>query len=398
MAISEYPNQQMIKADISQIDLIQIIRVAGHVADIDVLKHMVGGEDTFVFTEAYVYVSTGAKIRDTEYPKGISAGGGLTAFGKSARFDLAIGAAGLDFEGFIDNFSLGPLVVSSASGEPQASMTMRMSKEEQVIKVDGMVTCFGIGFAALVDIQMGTDNPSFRAYLAVQFTDAFKISIMATVEDFHDVKDLALKPLYFKGSIQGDLFDLICESIKKMLNSIKEMGTKGIESLQDIIRGNIADKEREMKRLAELVNTAHEKVEARRQNRQTAMKNEGEKRQRAKERIEELKNDLAEKEDNRGRVEEELKKIVADAQLEREALIRRKRKEYDQKLEDARQEEADNRKKLEDLKYKQRTKYGTDFLKKVETAKGAWWEKKAAEEASWKAVQWVYQQKCEATL
>ncbi|KAM5462048.1 hypothetical protein MferCBS49748_006796 [Microsporum ferrugineum] len=393
MSISQYPDQQLLKADISKVDLIQIIRVAGHVANIEVLKNISGGEDTFVFTKAYVYVSTGASIGGKEYRRGISAGGGLTAFGKTARFDLRIGAGGLDFQGYIENFSVGPLAVSSASGEPQASMVMRMTRDEQVIKVDGMITCFGIGLAVLVDIQMGTDTPSFTAYLAVQFTDAFKIGITATVADFRDVKDLALKDLYFEGRIEGDLFEVVCQSIKGMLQSIEELGTQGLTSLQHFIGEKIAERQREMDQLAQKVTETREKVASERQRRQAAMQCEKGKREEAKEKIKRLQDNLADKIAGRDRVEKELKKNVEKAKLERAALIQRKRREYDEKLKQAKQREADNRRRLEELKYRQRTKYGTDFLKKVDLAKGALYEKQAAERASWNAVVWVYWQK-----
>ncbi|THC87659.1 hypothetical protein EYZ11_012892 [Aspergillus tanneri] len=370
MSISHYPDQQLIKANISKVDLIQIVRVAGHVANIKVVKNMSGG---------------------------ISAGGGLTAFGKSARFDLRISADGLDFQGFIDNFSLGPLVVASASGDPRASMVVRMTKDEQVIKIDGMVTCFGIGFAALVDIQMGTDNPSFKAYLAVQFTEAFKIDIIATVEDFRDVKDLAVKGLYFEGRIKGDIFDVICEGIMKMLKSIEELGSRGIESLENLIEARIKEKQSEMEQLAEEVRKAHEKVKLRRKNRQEAMKIEEAKRKEAENYLEQLWQNMAKKKADRDSVEELLEE-VEKARQKKAALIQRKRKEYDEKMEDAKKQEAEYRKTLEDLEKRQRTKYGTDFLKKVDLAKGAWYEKQAAEYASWRGVERVYEQKCNASI
>ncbi|EFR05208.1 hypothetical protein MGYG_08222 [Nannizzia gypsea CBS 118893] len=393
MSISHYPDQQLLKANISRVDLIQIIRVAGHVANIEVLKNMSGGEDTFVFTKAYVYVSTGASIGGTEYPRGISAGGSITAFGKTARFDLRIGAGGLSFQGYIENFSLGPLAVSSARGDPRASMVMRMTRDEQVIKVDGMITCFGIRLVALVDIQMGTDTPSFRAYLAVQFTAAFKIRIAATVADFRDIKDLALKDLYFEGRIEGDLFNVIYQNIKGMLKSIEELGTQSLESLQHFIGEKIAERKREMNKLSLEVKEAEVKVIRERQRRQAAMQREEGKQDEAREEIKRLQDVLASKIADRDRVEKKLKENVEKARLERAALIQCKRREYDEKLQQVKQQEADNRRRLEELKYRQRTKYGTDFLKKVDLAKGAWYEKQAAERASWGAVVWVYWQK-----
>jgi hypothetical protein len=398
MSISHYPDQQLLTAGISKVDLMEIIRVAGKVADVHVLKNMSGGEDIFVFTDAFVYISTGATIAGKEYPRGISAGGSLTAFGKTATFDLSIGAAGLDLQAFIDNFSLGPLVVTSATGDPRAGMIVQMTKDEQVIKVDGKVTCFGIGFAVLVDIQMGTETPSFKAYLAVQFTEAFKISVSATVDNFRDIKDLASKGLLFQGKVEGDLFEAICESIKHMLKSLEELGTQGIESVQNLIKANIAKKKAEMEQLAEKVKEAEEKVAARRRDRQAAMEKEEEKRKGAENEINRLRDNLAKETRKRDHVRRELEEKVMEAKLNKESLIQRKRKEYDDKLKAAKREERENRERLNALQQRQQTKYGTDFLKKVNIAKGAWAEKQAALKASWKGVQWVYRQKCEATL
>jgi flagellar biosynthesis GTPase FlhF len=398
MSISHYPDQQLVKANISKVDLMEIIRVAGKVAEIQVLQEMGGSEEIFVFTDAHLYISTGATIAEKEYERGISAGGKLTAFGKTAEFDLSIGAAGLDLQAFIDNFSLGPLVVTSASGDPRASMIIQMTKDEQVIKVDGKVTCFGIGLVALVDIQMGTETPSFNAYLAVQFTEAFRISLCATVDDFHDIKDLATKGLLFEGLVEGDLFEAICKSITHMLKNLEELGTQGIESLQNLITANITQKKIEMEELAEKVREAEKKVDARRRNRQEAKEKEEKKRKEAEDGIKRLRDNLDKETRKRDQVQKELEEKVTKARLNKESLVERKRKEYDDKLKDAKREEEDNRKRLNDLQQRQQTKYGTDFLKKVDIAKGAWYEKQAAEKASWEGVQWVYWKKCDASL
>lgn len=396
MSVSHYPDNQLLSANISKVDLIEIIHVAGQVADIQVLKDIGGGEDTFVFTDASMYISTGATIADKEYPRGISAGGKLTAFGKSAEFDLSIGAAGLDFQGYIDNFSLGPLVVQSASGEPRAGMVVLMTKDQQVIKVDGMVTCFNIGLVTLIDIQMGTDTPSFDAYIAVKLTEAFQVSLHATVDDFRDVKDLAIKGLYFHAQIKGDLFEMICESIKKMLKSIEELGTQGIKAMQDIIGAKIAEKQAEMDDMAKKVEEAKAKVDANRTKRQEGIDKEAEKRKEAEDEIKQLRDGVKNATNNRDKVERQLKEKVEKAELRRDSVIAEKTKEYNDMLEKAKQEEKANRDELARLKRQQETKYGTDFLKKVDIARGAWYEKMAAEEASWEGVMWLYQQKCAA--
>ncbi|OJJ80050.1 uncharacterized protein ASPGLDRAFT_29331 [Aspergillus glaucus CBS 516.65] len=397
MVVSHYPDNQLLTANISKVDLIEIIHVAGQVADIQVLKDIGGGEDTFVFTDASMYISTGATIADKEYPRGISAGGKLTAFGKSAEFDLSIGAAGLDFQGYIDNFSLGPLVVQSASGESRAGMVVLMTKDQQVIKVDGMVTCFNIGLVTLIDIQMGTDTPSFDAYIAVKLTEAFQVSLHATVDDFHEVKDLAaIKGLYFHAQIKGDLFDMICESIKNMLKSIEELGTQGIEAMQDIIGAKIAEKQAEMNDMAKKVEGAKAKVDANRTKRQEGIDKEAEKRKEAEDEIKQLRDDVKNAINNRDKVERQLKEKVEKAELKRDSLIAEKTKEYNDKLEKAKQEEKANRDELARLRRQQETKYGINFLEKVNLARGAYDEKKAVENKSWKEVDWLHQQKLAA--
>ncbi|PYH44093.1 uncharacterized protein BP01DRAFT_343380 [Aspergillus saccharolyticus JOP 1030-1] len=396
MVISHFPNDQLISVNISKVDLIEIINVAGKVADIPALREMRGAEQTFVFTDAELYISTGATIADKEYPRGISGGGKLTAFGKKAEFELDIGEVGLDFKGAIDNFSLGPLVVSSASGEPRASMVVLMTKDQQVIKVDGMVTCFGIGLVALVDIQLGTETPVFNAYIAVQFTEAFKISLQATTRDFNSVRDLANQGLYFQAQIEGDLFDMICESVKNMIKTLEKMGTEGIEAMQKLIGDKVGEKQAEMEKLAQALEDARKQLEKKRSERQIELEKEEKKRKEAETEISRLRNAVATAKKNKEKAQQELEQKVKQAELEKESLIRQKRKEYSDKLEEAKEEEARNRRELERLKREQANRYGTDFLKRVELAKGAWYEKQAAEAESWKAVQWVYQQKCNA--
>ncbi|RAH47728.1 uncharacterized protein BO95DRAFT_480685 [Aspergillus brunneoviolaceus CBS 621.78] len=396
MVISHFPDDQLISVNISEVDLIKIVQVAGKVANIPELETITGAEELFVFTDAKLYVSTGATIGKKEYPRGISGGGKLTAFGKKAEFELSIGAAGLDFKGAIDNFSLGPLVVSSASGEPRASMVVLMTKEQQIVKVDGMVTCFGIGLVTLVDIQLGTETPSFNAYIAVQFTKAFTISLQATAADFSSVRDLAHQGLYFQAEIQGDLFDMICESIKNMIKTIEKLGTDGIESVQNLIGAKIGEKQAEMDQLAKELEDARIRLKATRSQRQVEIEKEEKKRKEAEKKIARLRQNLATAKKNKSEVEAELKQKVKRAELDKEALIQRKRKEYNDKLEAAKEEEARNRKELERLEKEQANRYGLDFLKRAELAKGAWYEKMAAEKASWAQVEAVYWEKCKA--
>ncbi|RAH80149.1 hypothetical protein BO86DRAFT_411095 [Aspergillus japonicus CBS 114.51] len=396
MVVSHFPDDQLISVNISEVDLIKIVQVAGKVAEIPQLEMMTGAEETFVFTDAKLYVSTGATIADKKYPRGISGGGKLTAFGKTAEFELSIGAAGLDFKGAIDNFSLGPLVVSSASGEPRASMVVLMTKEQQIVKIDGMVTCFGVGLVTLVDIQLGTETPSFNAYIAVQFTKAFTISLQATTTDFSSVRDLANRGLDFQAEIRGDLFDMICESIKNMIKTIEKLGTDGIESVQNLIGAKVAEKQAEMDQLAKELEDARVRLEANRTQRQVEINKEETKRKQAQDEIARLRQNLATAKKNKSKVEAELKQKVQRAELDKEALIQRKRKEYSDKLEAAKAEEARNRKELERLKREQANRYGTDFLKRAELAKGAWYEKMAVEKASWADVQKAYWAKCNA--
>ncbi|GAB1201139.1 hypothetical protein APSETT444_010526 [Aspergillus pseudonomiae] len=376
MQISHHPGEQVISANISKVDLIEIIRVAGQVAEIQALQDIRGGEDTFVFTDANMYFSTGGTIAGREYPQGISAGGKLTAFGKTAQFDLSIGKAGLDFQGHIDNFSLGPLVVSSASGDPRAKMVVVMAKDKQVIQVDGKVRCFGIGLATLVDIQIGTETPSFAAHINVAFTEAFIISLQATVEDFKEVKDLATKDLYFQAQIKGDLFDMICESIKSLLRTLEELGIQGIESLQSLIGAQIAEKQAEMDLEKTKLDEARQEVDNRRKERQRNIKKEKDKHDEAKREIERLQDKVTKAKQDKAQAENELKEKVEKLKLEKESLIQSKRKEYNDKLEKAKEAEANNQRELERLRQRQRDKYGTDFLKKVQLAQGAYHEKK----------------------
>ena len=398
MQISHHPGEQVISANISKVDLIEIIRVAGQVAEIQALQDIRGGEDTFVFTDANMYFSTGGTIAGREYPQGISAGGKLTAFGKTAQFDLSIGKAGLDFQGHIDNFSLGPLVVSSASGDPRAKMVVVMTKDQQVIQVDGMVTYFGFGFATFVDIQMGTETPSFDARIAVGFTDAFVISLQATVKDFKEVKDLATKDLYFVAQIKGDLFDMICESIKRFLQTLEELGSEGIESIQNIIGAQIAERQAEMDEEKKKLDKARQEVDRRREERQRFMKKESDKRAEAEKEIERLQDNVTKAKQNKAQAENELKEKVERLKLEKDSLIERKRKEYNEKLEKAKQEQENNRRKLEQLRNQQRDRYGTDFLKNVKIASGARCEKDKMVADAWNAVVWLQKQFDNANL
>ncbi|KAI9370273.1 hypothetical protein BJX61DRAFT_535780 [Aspergillus egyptiacus] len=389
MEIGQHPDRQLISAHISKVDLVEIIRVAGEVAEIEVLKQMHGGEDTFVITNASLYLSTGTRIGHKEYPRGITAGGNLTAFGKSAEFHLSIGDAGLDYKGFVDNFSLGPLVVSSASGEPRASMIVVMTKDQQLVKLDGMVTCFGVGLVTLVNIQLGTDTPSFDAYIAVQFTKAFEISLQATVDDFKNVKDLAALDLFFHAQIRGDLFETICEGIKGLIHALDKLGAESIEAIQTVVGEKVAERQAELAALERSVQEAQAKTEEARRVRRARMDAEEQKRSQAQAEIDRLKEQVASAKSDKTRMQSILKAKVDRAERDKKALIQRKRAEYDALLRQAQADEKRYREQLAELQSEQAAKYGPDLASRVHLAQAAWQAKQDAIHHAEEAVDWA---------
>jgi hypothetical protein len=78
-------------------------------------------------------------------------------------------------------------------------------------------------------------------------------------------------------------------------------------------------------------------------------------------------------------------------------MVQQKRKEYNDKLRNAQDEEERNRKKLEELTRQQESQYGANFLMNLEYARITASLKEEAIKKSWEDVQWVYQQKVAAS-
>ena len=68
---------QVISFNISEINIMKLVKLAGEMADIKALKNIEGADDILVFRDLKLYLSTGAKVFDVYYERGIHIKGKL---------------------------------------------------------------------------------------------------------------------------------------------------------------------------------------------------------------------------------------------------------------------------------------------------------------------------------
>lgn len=353
--MSQRPNQQLVTFNVSKLNVAQIIRFTGDIIDCQALREVSGG-DFLIFSEAGMYFSTGATIASREYPPGISAHGILEVFGKRAQFDATVGESGIRFDGSVDNFSIGPLDVRSASGGPKAILIIEMTKEKQEIYIDGMISFLDLNIKMLVKasvkpLVLDTD-------IQIGFTDLLTFKLRAVVNNVTDHRDLSKANLRFEASLDGDILGFICDGVIAMLDYLQNAIGGGIDSLEFSLQQRKKEIEAEKSQLQKQLDEIKASYEAARAERQKEIEARQAKRKEAQDELDALQKALDDHKFTQIEQENAARQKLQDAKTQREAAYRAKTAEYDDQLSAVRKEQQGYEQRMRELQEQKTINFG----------------------------------------
>lgn len=93
---------QVILFDVSEVNISELVRLAGEMTDIMALQDVNGGQDFLVFHDVKFSLSTGTVVFGVRYEKGIHIRGRMELFGTKGEIDGQFCEDGLFIKGGID--------------------------------------------------------------------------------------------------------------------------------------------------------------------------------------------------------------------------------------------------------------------------------------------------------
>lgn len=168
------------------------------------------------------------------YPQGVSFDAVCTAFGKKGSIAASFGSGGAKLIGSVDNFSIGPLSVRSASGAPSASVDIELGSSRQHIVIDGAVTLFDVEGIAIQVLFDGVPTPVFSFHLMLHFTPRLMFQVDAAMigspKSLHSIEglDFQLSALF-----EQDLLQFIATEVEKQIDLARLAADKGFDTAKD---------------------------------------------------------------------------------------------------------------------------------------------------------------------
>ncbi|RBA15548.1 hypothetical protein FPRO05_12622 [Fusarium proliferatum] len=363
IVVTKLPTRQVLKVNISNVNVSELIRMAGEIGDLDALRNISAG-DFLVFNKAEMYFSTGIEeALGEEFPAGISAKGDVTVFGKRANFEASLGSGGFELRGEVDAFKIGPLEVRSASGNPRAKLQIATTSEKQLLEIDGLVIIGGdegLQIGALIRASL---NPVvLDVWVFVSFTDQIKFDLRAVATNVANLKDLSQANVNFTLTLNTEILELFYNGILDFLAELQNIATASTEALEFVLqkrRNEISDEVKIKKKQISALKTRiveekeiRDKERAKAELKKLEAEAELEKLQRAADTTKQAKKEA----------EDELKDLLKQIDLEREAIKAEKRLEWASLLESAEKEQERLSKERAELQGKKKSTFGNVAL------------------------------------
>jgi predicted nucleic acid-binding Zn-ribbon protein len=158
--IAEDPSKEILAGSLSRLEPRDLVKLLNSIADIDLPADKV--PDFFEIKDISMYCApTGGTIGTITYEPGFSFGGILILFGKSASIYTRISDSGMVAIGSIDAFDIGVLSIKGYHSD-HAALDMEISKEKQLVYLDGAIDFLGSLTAVSVNISQEAINFSFE--------------------------------------------------------------------------------------------------------------------------------------------------------------------------------------------------------------------------------------------
>ena len=385
IVVTNNPSEQLLKFDITNLDVAKLIRFAGELTDSDLLRRLMTEEDEglVLFHKAGMSFSTGVTAADGVFhAPGIAAYGDLTVFRTNADFKASLGSEGMELLGNIDPFVLGPLEVRAASSEgssteeakkERAKLYIAMTKDKQLIDIDGVVRLKDANLELKASIRI-TVEPRlvFDVCIFIQFTAQVTFDLKAnatglpskanlkTLSLFEPDSEKQLQEAFEKANVHleatliGDPLQAFADGVLALVNELQNVTQAGTEALEILLDRRLRELEGEVGTRQSRLESLRAQVAKERAERKMAADEAEKNRKDANGELSSLEKAMDDKLAERTKAE----KSLQDAELEFNILQRQKMQEYETKLDEAMREHAAYEAEKRSLEERKRVRFG----------------------------------------
>ncbi|KAK2754427.1 hypothetical protein FQN54_007071 [Arachnomyces sp. PD_36] len=354
---------QVFIVDIPKIDIFEIARLAGELTEIESLQHMEGGAGDLVFHDLKFYFSTGAMAFGKFYERGMQVKGNVNFFDKTGDFDGRFNDDGIAIKAGIDNFKIGNLEITSASGGKRATLDVEMTGETQKISIDGRIRYCDLELKMLIDADL--QKRHLDADVTIHFTEvlAFELLAQAGVPEDNSLEGVVV---HFEAELKVDVFSTIFEGMKEAIGAIGEAATQTIEKAQSDLQNQIDKRQGEVNKMKQELEALKLQSEKELIDRQKKLDAENKEFDKLAEELEKLTKAVKDAEREKGDHDDEVQKIKDkqdEVKREFEDKKREKTEEYNRRIQEQETNQAEWEKKKKELEDQKEAGWGDDLRK-----------------------------------
>lgn len=367
---------QVISFNISEINIMELVKLAGEMADIKALKNIDGADDILVFRDLKLYLSTGAKVFDVYYERGIHIKGSMEFFKKKGDFEGRLNDDGFMIKAGVDNFNIGGLELRSAKDDgKRASMDITMTKETQKILIDGMIRFHALHLKMYIDADV--QERRLDADVSIQFLEqlSFKMKAHAEIPENKTLDGLLVR---FEAELSPDLFGAIFDGINNGIDAIGKLATQTIDDAIKDLQGQINTHEGELAIMKKDLDQMKLKSDGEVLKRQTEVNKKNNELTSLRNELDRYDDDIkdAQAKMNRNNNDIKAKEMERDSvQRQLDNKVREMRTKYESEVAEQQQKQADWERKKKSLQDQKEASWG-DSLRNSENAERSWnwWE------------------------
>lgn len=233
MDVSENPDDELISIHLEKLDLSNLIEYVSKFVDAPIPART--AHDILTIEEFDLHMSTGVTVNKRNYPAGVQFACKMVVFDHHADVSAKIAkATGITIKGSVDSFSLGELTVKGFHSK-NPDIDIEMTSTVQKIKINGLVSAFGITAALNVDIEIGGD-PVFVFDMDVKFWDTLSFKLNAQMIGKLSGKGTKGLDFKFSAEFEQDLLDHIVKEGKNYFRRLNEATKKDYRAASQKLR------------------------------------------------------------------------------------------------------------------------------------------------------------------
>lgn len=367
---------QVISFNISEINIMELVKLAGEMADIKALKNIEGADDILIFRDLELYLSTGANVFDVYYERGIHIKGSVEFLKKKGDFEGRLNDDGFMIKAGVDNFNIGGLELRSARDDgKRASVDISMTKETQKILIDGMIRFHSLHLKMYIDADV--QERRLDADVSIQFLEqlSFKMKAKARIPETKTLDGLLVR---FEAELRPDLFGAIFDGINNGIDAIGKLATQTIDDAINDLQGQINTHEGELAIMKKDLDELKLKSDGEVLKRQTEVNKKNDELTKLRNELDQYTEAVKDARAEKNQINDEIKKkeIKRDSvKRQLDNKVREMTTEYENKVAEQRQKQADWEKKKKSLEDQKEASWG-DALRNSENAERSWrwWE------------------------